>query len=153
LTFTATATDPDIPANTLSFSLDEGAPAGAAIHSTTGVFTWTPTSAQAPGRLFRHHHRQRQRRSPSLNASETVEITVRSPDSLASSPSMSLPSGTVTIIWNSQVDRQYRLEFKDSIQATAWTTAADYTATAITTSGTHTTSGSPQRLYRVRQLD
>ena len=41
LTFTATATDPDIPANTLSFSLED-APAGATIDSETGVFSWTP---------------------------------------------------------------------------------------------------------------
>jgi hypothetical protein len=40
LMFTASATDPDVPANTLSFSLD-GAPAGASIDSATGVFTWT----------------------------------------------------------------------------------------------------------------
>lgn len=45
LTFTATATDADVPANTLTFSL-QNAPAGAAIDPTTGVFTWTPTLAQ-----------------------------------------------------------------------------------------------------------
>ena len=43
LTFTATATDADIPANTLTFSLDAGAPAGATINATTGAFSWTPT--------------------------------------------------------------------------------------------------------------
>ena len=47
LGFTATATDPDIPANAFSFSLD-GAPAGASI-TAAGVFTWTPTEAQGPG--------------------------------------------------------------------------------------------------------
>ena len=45
--FTATATDADLPANTLTFSLDPGAPAGAAI-TAGGNFTWTPTNAQAP---------------------------------------------------------------------------------------------------------
>jgi hypothetical protein len=52
LTFTATATDGDVPANTLTFSLAAGTggavPAGAAITS-GGVFTWTPTEAQGPG--------------------------------------------------------------------------------------------------------
>ena len=46
-TFTATASDPDLPGNTLTLSL-VGAPAGAAI-SPAGVFTWTPTEAQGPG--------------------------------------------------------------------------------------------------------
>ena len=49
LTFTATATDPDIPVNGLTFSLDVGAPAGASINPVSGVFTWTPTEAQGPG--------------------------------------------------------------------------------------------------------
>ena len=53
LTFTATATDPDMPAQQLTFSLENGAsgqvPAGASIDPATGVFTWTPTEAQGPG--------------------------------------------------------------------------------------------------------
>lgn len=48
LSFTATATDPDLPANTLTYSL-VGAPEGASIHPDTGTFTWTPTEAQGPG--------------------------------------------------------------------------------------------------------
>ena len=48
LTFTASATDTDLPANTLTYSL-VGAPTGASINTTTGVFTWTPTEAQGPG--------------------------------------------------------------------------------------------------------
>ncbi|NJR53099.1 MAG: hypothetical protein HC780_29630, partial [Leptolyngbyaceae cyanobacterium CSU_1_3] len=36
-------TDADQPAQTLTYSLDVDAPAGATINATTGVFTWTPT--------------------------------------------------------------------------------------------------------------
>ncbi len=48
LTFTATATDPDVPADTLTFTLEDGVdtvPTGAAI-TASGVFTWTPTESQ-----------------------------------------------------------------------------------------------------------
>ncbi len=48
LTFIATATDPDLPANTLSYSLGPGAPSGAAIEPSSGNFTWRPTSTQGP---------------------------------------------------------------------------------------------------------
>ncbi len=48
LGFTATATDADLPASTLTFSL-VGAPAGASIGSSSGVFSWTPTEAQGAG--------------------------------------------------------------------------------------------------------
>ncbi len=49
--FTATASDADVPANTLTFTLEDGTgsvPAGASI-TAGGVFTWTPTEAQGPG--------------------------------------------------------------------------------------------------------
>jgi uncharacterized protein (DUF697 family) len=46
LTLTAIATDPDIPTNRLSFTLDPGAPSGARI-TRNGQFSWTPSRAQA----------------------------------------------------------------------------------------------------------
>jgi sugar lactone lactonase YvrE len=42
------ATDTDLPTQSLSFSLEPGAPPGATI-SPTGLFTWTPISDQAVG--------------------------------------------------------------------------------------------------------
>ena len=48
LTVTASATDADLPADTLTYSLVT-APAGAAIGASTGVFTWTPDEANGPG--------------------------------------------------------------------------------------------------------
>jgi hypothetical protein len=51
LTLTAFATDPDVPANRLSYALNN-APAGARIDPNTGVFTWTPTEAQGPATNF-----------------------------------------------------------------------------------------------------
>jgi hypothetical protein len=47
LTFTATATDSDQPPQLLTFTLGAGAPSGASI-TPAGVFSWTPTSTQAP---------------------------------------------------------------------------------------------------------
>jgi VCBS repeat-containing protein len=53
LLFTATATDIDLPADTLIFSLADGSggsvPEGAGIGSSSGDFSWTPTEAQGPG--------------------------------------------------------------------------------------------------------
>src|SRR5205814_1760049 len=42
------ASDHDLPAQTLTFSLS-GAPTGASIDPSTGVFSWTPAEAQGPG--------------------------------------------------------------------------------------------------------
>ena len=49
LTFTASATDADLPADTLTYSLAGNVPTGASIGASTGIFTWTPTEAQGPG--------------------------------------------------------------------------------------------------------
>ena len=75
LTFTATATDPDLPANVLTFSLDAGAPAGAAIDPATGAFSWTPTQAQGTGD-FTVTVRVTDDGTPSLDDNETITITV-----------------------------------------------------------------------------
>ncbi|MEI6785540.1 MAG: cadherin repeat domain-containing protein, partial [Verrucomicrobiota bacterium] len=48
LRVTNVATDVDLPANQLFFSLEPGAPDGASINPTNGLFVWTPSRAQAP---------------------------------------------------------------------------------------------------------
>ncbi|MEP6664514.1 MAG: putative Ig domain-containing protein, partial [Verrucomicrobiota bacterium] len=46
LLITNSASDADIPANILSFSLSSNAPAGTMIDSTNGLFSWIPTADQ-----------------------------------------------------------------------------------------------------------
>src|SRR5207249_3637188 len=75
LTVTNTATDSDIPANTLSYSL-LSAPANAAI-SGNGVITWTPTSAQDRStNVFTT--RVADNGSPPLSATNTFTVFVNS---------------------------------------------------------------------------
>ncbi len=45
LTFTAAASDANIPAQPLTFSLSGTVPAGASIDGSMGIFTWTPATA------------------------------------------------------------------------------------------------------------
>ncbi|HAM72380.1 MAG TPA: hypothetical protein DCM86_12120, partial [Verrucomicrobiales bacterium] len=75
LSFTATAFDADLPANTLTYSLDPGAPAGASIDPVTGLFTFTPTEAQGPG-VYSLTVRVRDNGTPPLSGAETINITV-----------------------------------------------------------------------------
>jgi hypothetical protein len=46
LTFTNVAADIDLPPQKLTFSLDPGAPRGASVNPTNGVFTWQPSDTQ-----------------------------------------------------------------------------------------------------------
>jgi hypothetical protein len=73
LGFTATATDSDLPANTLTYTLAGTIPTGASI-TAAGVFTWTPTSAQLGSHTFMV--RVTDNGSPSLYDEKSVTVTV-----------------------------------------------------------------------------
>ena len=83
ITFTASATDPDLPANTLTYSLI-GAPGGASINSGTGAFSWTPTEAQGPG----SHNFQVRVSDGDLTDTKSVTITVNEVNSSPSIPNI-----------------------------------------------------------------
>jgi Ca2+-binding RTX toxin-like protein len=74
VTFFATASNPD--GDNLTFSLDAGAPAGAAIDHTTGEFSFTPTAAQA-AQVFSITVRVTDDGDPALFDTETFSITVQ----------------------------------------------------------------------------
>ncbi len=74
LNFTATATDLN-SGESLTYSLGSGAPAGAYINPTTGVFTWTPTANQGPA-TYNVTVLVTDNGSPALSDSETITITV-----------------------------------------------------------------------------
>ncbi|MBM3883698.1 MAG: cadherin repeat domain-containing protein [Verrucomicrobia bacterium] len=48
LSFTVLASDSDWPSQTLTFSLGAGAPPGASLDASNGLFRWTPTEYQGP---------------------------------------------------------------------------------------------------------
>ena len=75
LVFTATATDPDVPLQILTFTLGPGAPTGASIDPTTGIFFWTPDEIQGPG-VYPVTVVVTDDGTPPLSDSETFGITV-----------------------------------------------------------------------------
>jgi hypothetical protein len=74
LTFTASASDPDVPADVLTFSL-VGAPAGAVIDPVSGVFWWVPSEVQGPG-VYELTVVVTDDGSPNLSDDETITVTV-----------------------------------------------------------------------------
>jgi len=148
IAFTASATDADEPAQTLSYSLEAGAPAGAAINS-AGAFTWTPTGAQA-GTTNVITVRVTDDGSPAL--SHTRSFTVVITRGLRVS-GISIVSGTVTITWDSTPGRSYRLQRKDNL-GDAWSNVGSLiNATGTTTSTTDTVGTNTRRFYSVLQTN
>ena len=76
LTFTAKATDSDVPAQVLTYSLDAGAPSEAGIDPEKGLFTWVPTATGMTG-PHQITVRVTDSASPALNDFETINIEVR----------------------------------------------------------------------------
>jgi|GEM_PF-68250 len=72
LQFTVSVTDPNIPNDTFTYSLDAGFPAGAGIDSPTGTFQWTPAANQIPGTFT---VTVRATDAGGLSDTETFEIT------------------------------------------------------------------------------
>ena len=62
-----------IPAQTLTFSLDAGAPTGTSIDATTGKFQWTPSESQGPGK---YTITVRVTDSPGLSDAKTFTVQV-----------------------------------------------------------------------------
>ena len=75
LRFTAQASDTDTPENTLTYSLDEGAPTGASINPATGEFTWIPDETHGPG-SYGVTIRVSDDGSPPLDDFEAITVTV-----------------------------------------------------------------------------
>jgi hypothetical protein len=76
LTFTATATDADLPANTLTFSVDVSSIAlEMTINATTGDFSWTPATLLSPG-SYAVTVTVADNGNPVLSDSETLTIIV-----------------------------------------------------------------------------
>ena len=104
LSFSAVGSDLDLPAQTLTYSLDTGAPTGASINPTTGAFTWTPSNSQGP----------------STN-SLTIRVTDNGPGSLSTARTFSVvvfndnTAPQLAAIGNKEVTTQTLLTF----QATA----------------------------------
>ncbi|MCH7559933.1 MAG: S8 family serine peptidase [Thaumarchaeota archaeon] len=95
LSFTATATDTDLPQQTLSFSLEDGVgfvPDGATIDGSTGAFSWTPTESQGPG-FFTFDVTVTDNGVPPLADSETITVTV---NEVNTAPELTI-TGHVTI--------------------------------------------------------
>ena len=90
LTLTNTATDADLPSNTLVFALVAGLP-GTTINTNSGVLTWTPSESQGPGtnsitvRVYDNG-------APSLAATGTFQVVVRD---VNTAPVLTVPTNQV----------------------------------------------------------
>jgi hypothetical protein len=146
LTITNSASDVDIPANTLTYSLDPGAPAGAAVDPLTGVFTWQPPGALA-NTTTNITVRVTDNGLPPLHDTKSFAVTVASAPVIQD---ISLSNNVVTITWTAIAGQTYRLEYNSELNGNSWTNLPpDVTATGPTASNSDSILSATQRFYRV----
>jgi PKD repeat protein len=146
VTFTNSATDPDVK-QSLTFSLDPGAPPTAGVDSGTGVFTWT-TDGSFANTTNPITVRVTDDGVPPLSATQSFNVTVVAP--LALQP-VSLSNGVLTISWGSISGVTYRVQYTTNLSGSNWNDLPpDVTATGVTASTTDSTSPDVQRFYRVK---
>ena len=107
LSLTINASDPDQPPSSLIYSLEPGAPTGAAIDSASGLFTWTPTEAQGPGTNV-ITVRVAENNEAALSSTITFGVAVNevnAPPTLAAIADQVLLEGSTLILTNSAGDR------------------------------------------------
>ena len=146
--FTNVARDSDLPANALRFSLQAGAPAGATVDATNGVFTWQTTDADAE-----------------ITNSITVEVTDDGAPSLSVGrtftatvlgrpiiQSIVISKDTVILSWSAIVGQGYRLQTNSSLEFPTWgDIGSDVIAGGLSASSTDALDGK-SKFYRVRVL-
>jgi hypothetical protein len=152
LSFKVTATDTDLPPQTLTFSLEPGTPPGAAINSSNGTFTWTPPAGTAP-----HTNEVTVRvvdnGSPPLSATNTFKAVVLKPPRFLS---ISQPTNEViTLVWESFPGKSYRVRFKEDLGLTSWTNlgVGDLVATNVIASTTNRIGPAGRRFYQLLLQD
>jgi hypothetical protein len=152
-----TALDADLPAQTLSFSLDLGAPAGSSVVSlnpTTVEFRWTPTESQGPS-TNTIRVRITDNGTPSLSVTNTfvVVVTEAPTEPLITSILQTAPN-KITLTWQSEPGKTYQVQYSDTLETVNWQNLdGTIVATQTSTSATDNLAGRVKRFYRVVQLN
>ncbi|HEY0455388.1 MAG TPA: lamin tail domain-containing protein, partial [Verrucomicrobiae bacterium] len=146
MTFTAVASDSDLPPQTLTFSLPGNPPPGAAIDPATGVFGWTPTSAQLGTNLI--FVKVADNATPVGFNIRQLQVIVLP----AIRASITQGSNSVSISFGTLTGRTYRVEYKNDLADTNWTALSTNAAGSATSMTIQDNLGaSAQRFYRVRE--
>jgi hypothetical protein len=148
--FTASASDPDMPGQSLTYSLLAGAPAGATINATNGQFRWVTATNTALG-TYNVTVRVTDNGSPALSDSKAFQITVLN---LPQVRSVTVSNNFLNLGFESHPGRRYRLESTASLTAPNWQqVGADFTASGTSSAFSVVRGVEPHRFYRIVSLD
>lgn len=151
LSFVATATDPDLPGQNLTFSFGTPAPPGATIDPGTGEFTWaTPwvsSMTNVPVQVMVSDSG-----NPSMSATRNFSVALLPRPTMGG---LRVTGGELELSFGSQVGFRYRVEYQTFLGQPQWLPlGSDLQATTGQVSiGDQIRFDLPSRFYRVVPLD
>jgi hypothetical protein len=146
ISFTATATDSDMPTNTLAFSL-VSPPAGATVNSGSGQITWRPTTAQA-NTTNTVQVRVTDNGTPPLSETKSFTVVVNPLAPVVLTP-VGYANGQFTLLVNGTTGPDYILSASTNL--TQWNDVLTNLSPALPFQFDHTNAGAiPARFYRAR---
>jgi hypothetical protein len=146
ISFTATASDVDLPGQTLTFTLNAPVPAGATIGLGTGLFNWTPATNQGPA-SYSITVRVTDNGTPPLSDTKTFNIAVLN---LPHVTRVAITNSMVMISWESYPGRRYVIETTTDLTNPNWTQVGSDVFPDSTTASVSLPGGAePKRFYRV----
>lgn len=149
VSFTAGATDPDLPGQSLTFSLINTVPAGASIGSSSGLFTWTPTTNQIGNHSITV--RVTDNGAPNLSDTETFDIAVLA---LPRVRTVLITSGVANLVWESHPGRRYQIFTTPTLSPANWVqVGGDIFANGTTMTVPVGGGSDPTRFYQVLSFD
>jgi len=149
LPFTNIASDSDVPANNVSFSLDPGGPPTASVGASDGVFSWTPVDADA-GTTNAITIRATDDGVPILDGTQTFSVIVVGRPFIQS---ITLSNNLPILDWSSISGQTYRLQYTPLLDGSAWSNlVGDVTASGNVSSKADPETATTNRFYRVQAL-
>jgi hypothetical protein len=142
------ASDTDLPAQQLNFSLEPGAPAGMII-SAAGLISWTPGEAQAPS-TNTVTVKVTDNGTPALSATLSFLVVVKGRATAPQISSIETTSANrIQITWISKPGAVYRLQYKPSLSDPQWAAVDSLVASETTTSVSVARGPASQGFYRI----
>lgn len=149
LSITAEVTDPDFPADQITYSLESGAPAGAVLSPASGLLTWLPSELQAPS-TNAFTIRAIDSGTPALSDSANFTVFVEKLD-----PGLNVPvftvDGSFEFRFKGTVGENYQLQRSSNLRD--WIGLQPFTAvTRVTKLSDTSAQRTGNRFYRVIQV-
>lgn len=147
LALTATGFDVDAPPQSLTYSLDPGAPSAASINPTTGFFAWQTAATNGQSSVL-VTVRVTDDGVPTRTATSTFRVDVIGTHQIASV--VRAPNGNVTLNWPSLAGRSYQVQMATNLTTSGWFNVGGNTpGTGQAISLTDNAPTGAERYYRI----